>query len=72
MTRPDTNSGNRIKCPRCGAMKEQTAFVKCQPIRGHDDEYECPMDYVTTDKDGWFVSTILPRIDEITIADEAI
>jgi hypothetical protein len=46
----------RLKCPRCSAMKEQTAVIKCRPQRGYDDEYDCPMNYVKTDADGWFLA----------------
>lgn len=46
----------RIQCSRCGARKEQTAETKCKPIRTITDEYTCPMDYVATDDEGYFIN----------------
>jgi hypothetical protein len=53
--KPDNPPATRIPCPRCGAKNEQTAESKCQPIRDYTDEYTCPMTYVKTDSNGYFI-----------------
>jgi predicted RNA-binding Zn-ribbon protein involved in translation (DUF1610 family) len=45
----------RVKCPKCGAMKEQAAEKKCRPVRDYTDEYTCPSENFLVDRRGFFI-----------------